>query len=153
MFQTSQCTWSSVVRLRATSGSCMCSTKLAVFGGALVQVSAGETCSPACVYLAGIGAPSANAVVFKVIAGPAGAPPARWPPWPPAGGVCAASAPMTTAATNIADAIDRVHRIRCVLPLQADCRISDFRFQTSDFFRFIADLKVPPVWIGHLKAL
>src|SRR5438552_10680486 len=90
MFQTSQCTWSSVVRLRATSRSCMCSTKLTVFGGALVQVSAGETCSPACVYLAGIWAPSGNAVDVNTIGGlaVAGAPP-RWPPCAAAAGFCA----------------------------------------------------------------
>ena len=47
MFQTSQWTWSSVPRLRATSGSRMCNTKLCVPGGTFIQVRAGDTCSPA----------------------------------------------------------------------------------------------------------
>src|SRR6185436_14393963 len=82
IFQTSQCNWSSVVRLRETSRSCMCSTKLCVAGGALVHVRAGEIWSPAWVYLGGMTAPSWNAVLVSVIAG-AGGPPARCPP--PAG--------------------------------------------------------------------
>ncbi len=52
----------------------MCSTKLTVPGGTLVHVSAGDTCSPACVYLAGIGSPSGNAVVVSVSAGRGGCP-------------------------------------------------------------------------------
>jgi hypothetical protein len=50
----------------------MCRKKLTVPGGVLVQLSAGETCSPAWVYFAGIGSPSGNAGVVSVIAGRGG---------------------------------------------------------------------------------
>jgi hypothetical protein len=69
MFHTSQCTWSSVVLFRATSGSCMWRKKVTVPGGVLVQLRAGDTCSPACVYFTGIGSPSGHAGVVRVIAG------------------------------------------------------------------------------------
>jgi hypothetical protein len=54
----------------------MCKTKLTVFGGVLVHVNGGDTCSPACVYFTGIGSPSGQAVVVSVIAR-GGGPPAR----------------------------------------------------------------------------
>ena len=41
-------------------------------GGVLVQFSAGDTCSPACVYFTGIGSPSGQAGVVSVIAGRGG---------------------------------------------------------------------------------
>ena len=59
--------------MRATSGSRMFSTKLTVPAGTFVHVSAGDTCSPACVYLSGITPPSGNAVVVSVRGGAAGA--------------------------------------------------------------------------------
>jgi hypothetical protein len=66
-------------------------TKLCVPGGMFLQVSAGDTCSPACVYFAGICPPSGNAVVVSVIAGRGGCPPpAGCRPRPP--GVCARTA-------------------------------------------------------------
>ena len=81
MFQTSQCTWSSVVRLRATSGSRICTTKLWVAAGALVQTSCGEMPRSACctwVCRFGITPPSGNAGVDNTIGGDAG-------PRPPCG--------------------------------------------------------------------
>ena len=75
MFQTSQCTWSSVVRLRATSGSRIWTTKLCVAAGAFVQTSCGEMPRSACctcVWRFGITPPSGNAGVDSTIGGPAG---------------------------------------------------------------------------------
>src|SRR5215217_1802795 len=82
-----------------------------VFGGVFVHVSAGDTCSPACVYFAGIGSPSAHAGVVSVIAG-AGAPPARCPPpcRPPAAGGCPCAA--TAIETDIVSTTTRTVRIR-----------------------------------------
>ena len=47
-------------------------TVVTVPGGVLVQLSAGNTCSPACVYFTGIGSPSGHAGVVRVMAGRGG---------------------------------------------------------------------------------
>jgi len=67
----------------------MCSTKVTVPAGVFVHVSAGDTCSPAWVYFAGIWLPSGKAVVVNVMGLGGG---------PPAAGCCAwtAIAVMTT---------------------------------------------------------
>src|SRR6266550_7334182 len=91
----------------------MCRTKPWVAGGALVQVSVGDTCAPACVYFAGIWAPSGNDVDVSRIGGGAGwPPPPRCPP--PAGACWAATAATITNATAIA-AADRANRIAFLL--------------------------------------
>lgn len=70
----------------------MLTTNVTVPAGTLVHVSAGESCSPACVYLMGITPPSGHAEVASVSGvGRGGA----------AGGVCAcAVAAMVTHASN-----------------------------------------------------
>ncbi|HYU78613.1 MAG TPA: hypothetical protein VEK56_06490 [Vicinamibacterales bacterium] len=73
MLKTIQCSTSSVLRFSATSGSCMISANVAVFGGTLVHSSFGETgFGSACVYLLGMTPPSSKAGVVSVRPGPAG---------------------------------------------------------------------------------
>src|SRR3954451_7711445 len=81
MFQTTQCAWSSVVLLRATSMSRMLRKKDCVPAGTLAQLMAGDNPSPvatpgaAWLNFTGIDPPSANPSTVIVIGGAAGAPP------------------------------------------------------------------------------
>src|ERR1700694_1685372 len=129
MFQTSQCSWSSVVPFDATSGSCISSTKLAVPAGALVHFSSGDICSPACVYLAGISVPSAHPLVVNVMGGAAGAPPR-------AGGFCAAP----VAAANIIPRVITFIFIALIGPVLQFFIESSSRLPSKPLERFAADL-------------
>src|SRR5688572_23235360 len=84
----------------------MFSTKLTVPAGTFAHVSAGDTCSPAWVYLSGITPPSGNAVVVSVRGGAAGA----------AAGACPATAvppgsSMRGAASAASIVSERAYRI------------------------------------------
>src|SRR5476649_1167293 len=78
MFQTTQCAWSSVVLLRATSSSCMLRKNDRVPAGTLAQLIAGDSPSPvatpgaAWLNFTGTSAPSANPATVNVIAGAGG---------------------------------------------------------------------------------
>src|SRR5687767_656373 len=67
MFQTIQCSMSSVPCPTAASTSCAMTTKLVVLSGTLLHASGGDTDAPACVYLTGIVPPSLHAVVVNDI--------------------------------------------------------------------------------------
>jgi hypothetical protein len=53
----------------------MCRRKLTVPAGVFVHEIAGDVCSPACVYFAGMSAPSAKPVTVITMGFAAGAPP------------------------------------------------------------------------------
>src|SRR5262245_50267715 len=75
--------------------SCMWRTNVTVPAGVFVHVNAGDTCSPACVYFAGIWPPSGNAVVVNVMGRGAG---------PPAAGCCAwAAIAVVTSMARISN--------------------------------------------------
>src|SRR5580765_8401202 len=102
MFHTTQCAWSSVVLLRATSMSRMLRKKDCVPGGTFTQLIAGDRPSPvatpgaAWLNFTGISAPSANPATVKVRAGAAGAAAA---PRCPAG--CCAANGITASKASV----------------------------------------------------
>ena len=83
IFQTIQCSMSSVPLPIATSRSCTISTKLTVLSGAPLHASGGESSWPGCAYFSGMRAPSANADDVSVITTIGPRPPPRPPPPPP----------------------------------------------------------------------
>src|SRR5262245_32646780 len=97
----------------------MCSRNVTVPGGVFAQLRAGDTCSPAWVNLAGMTAPSGNAVEVNVIAG-GGGPPARWPPW-------AAGWPvMIVIARAVVQNVNRMDRIAVASKPAADFDAAPF---------------------------